>query len=56
MDPDVALEMLRRWAEKEVESGDYTEAADLFMSLDHWMSHGGFLPEAWARHRETDRT
>lgn len=43
MDPNVTLSRLRELADN-----NDVEWANLFESLDDWLSKGGFLPEAWA--------
>lgn len=59
MDPNAALLELRK--ELAQEPGCYSEGIDceidinrvieLFNGLDQWLSSGGFMPEAWAKHR-----
>lgn len=43
MDPNVALSQLR----VAMAQGNFDEAYDQFENLDHWLTRGGFLPEAW---------
>ena len=61
MDPDEVLRLAREAMKdiykSESESEDIDVNAtwalvDAFSALDHWMSHGGFLPRAWARLRK----
>ena len=57
MDPNEALrqirEAIRDLDEASRGHGDLLESAmrvaDLVSGLDHWLSKGGFLPEAWQR-------
>lgn len=65
MDPNETLARLRRlvtdmdaWRESgedPTEPGEYyriaSEATDAFEALDAWMVKGGFMPEAWGKHR-----
>jgi len=46
MDPNKALSDLLDWAD---ENADTDETAQLFLSLDEWLSKGGFLPDRWKR-------
>ncbi len=56
MDPTKLLEDLLKWAHK-VTFGDtrdfrdarenIDEAAEIVLSLDEWLTDGGFLPEQW---------
>ncbi|MBO3752172.1 hypothetical protein J5X84_39440 [Streptosporangiaceae bacterium NEAU-GS5] len=61
MDPDTALEHLRagilRWFEAggvdaiEAERDAAAEIVEAAISLDVWLSAGGFMPLAWRSHR-----
>lgn len=44
MDPNVTLNRLRELADD-----NDVEWANLFESLDDWLSKGGFLPSEWIR-------
>ena len=46
MDPNKALSDLLDWAD---ENADTDETAQLFLSLNDWLSKGGFLPDRWKR-------
>jgi hypothetical protein len=55
MDPNEILRELRRWA-KAMSTGNHAgptpslremSMADLFESLDEWLTKGGFMPDAW---------
>ena len=61
MDPNDTLKKLRAlsWkidngycATEGNESETLQEMHDLFYALDQWLSQGGFLPEAWQKHRK----
>lgn len=43
MDPDETLKQIREFNEE----GNSDEAMFLFMGLDEWITHGGFLPKDW---------
>lgn len=55
MDPDATLDSLRSLAKAmqapDADTGDQAEAAEemaqLFESLDQWLSNGGFPPVEW---------
>lgn len=50
MDPDETLREMRAICSGA--NGDYDDAerlADLFRSLDNWITKGGFLPAAWRK-------
>lgn len=34
-----------------VDTGDIDDAIELFDALDNWLRKGGFLPNAWTKHR-----
>jgi hypothetical protein len=60
MDPDANLAEMRRIIARARERTDYDAVndaidldrlADLAEALDEWLSRGGFLPEAWSKHR-----
>jgi hypothetical protein len=63
MDPDANLAELRRIIARARERADSVgydavndaidldRLADLAEALDEWLSRGGFLPEAWSKHR-----
>jgi hypothetical protein len=59
MDPDANLEEQRRIVEAlkgiDLSADDEMNEAErlvvLVESLDEWLSKGGFLPQAWQRHR-----
>lgn len=53
MDPNATLEEMRAFVKKVLYSvdsaatDDETRMAELFESLDEWITKGGFLPNAW---------
>lgn len=48
MDPNATLTQIRALAENEETFADTKgQIVSLFLSLDDWLSAGGFLPEAW---------
>jgi hypothetical protein len=47
MDPNVTLEMIRREL-SEPENVDGEIVAELFATLDVWMTRGGFAPSDWS--------
>lgn len=50
MDPDAVLGQLRdltREGHFHAPPEEAKEIAELFRSLDEWLSNGGFLPEPW---------
>lgn len=56
MDPNAALEELRRLAKLASKTGGAVYAAELaekFQDLDTWLTSGGFIPDAWWQGRET---
>jgi hypothetical protein len=55
MDPEQALRELREWArwvlDRYEECEDHeVRAAEVFDSLDHWLTHAGYLPGPWGQH------
>lgn len=62
MDPDEALRMIRRLLDEitedldaahsadveEIDAANVSQLVDVARGLDEWLSHGGFLPVAWA--------
>lgn len=58
MDPNVTLKELRAYVrdltqaedeDKPIEPHKVARLVELVFAMDDWMSHGGFLPEAWER-------
>lgn len=53
MDPNAILTTLREFSKRTINNPDnidpdeVKEMAELFNSLDEWMSNEGFLPNAW---------
>lgn len=57
MDPNVALEKLRKLCEQDTKDLDEEGLVDLvyeiqdhFNGLDNWIVNGGFLPKNWKKH------
>jgi hypothetical protein len=51
IDPNIMLNDLRKvigLAGTKPIDVDIERAAELFNSLDDWVTHGGFLPDAWS--------
>lgn len=56
MDPDAALEELRRLAKENLRDtcatfarADSERLSELVLALDDWIRGGGFLPAAWSK-------
>jgi hypothetical protein len=57
MDPTAALKELREriddYLQHDQLDADLDRLLDLMLSVDHWMSKGGFLPQQWTINRTT---
>ena len=53
MDPNATLHNIRRYLgiahEADLSEAEGNALAELMLSLDEWLSNGGFLPSAWSR-------
>ena len=53
MDPNTALAMMLRWANRAIEDPESSvhdiDQAERILALDEWIANGGFLPTRWVQ-------